>query len=89
VLCDLRLVRLPDREPVLVRGSVTDITARKAMQQQLAGAEAERQLAARARDLHRVTEAGTTSRSGRCVACQPSSERSTEPGPMKRWIASV
>lgn len=57
VLCEVRLVRLPDKERVLVRGSVTDITARKALQQQLARAEAEQHLAVRARDLHRVTEA--------------------------------
>lgn len=57
VPCEVRLVRLPDKERVLVRGSVTDITARKAMQEQLARAEAERHLAARAHDLHRVTEA--------------------------------
>jgi sigma-B regulation protein RsbU (phosphoserine phosphatase) len=57
VVCDVRLVRLPDDERVLVRGSITDITARKRMQAQLARADADKRIAARARDLHRVTEA--------------------------------
>jgi PAS domain S-box-containing protein len=56
VTCEVRLVRLPDNERILVRGSVTDITDRKRAERQLARAAADRNVATRARDLHRVTE---------------------------------
>jgi PAS domain S-box-containing protein len=56
VTCEVRLVRLPDNERVLVRGSVTDITERKRAERELALAAVERKVAARARDLQRVTE---------------------------------
>jgi PAS domain S-box-containing protein len=57
VTCEVRLVRLPDNERILVRGSVTDITDRKRAERELALAAVERKVAARARDLQQVTEA--------------------------------
>ena len=56
VTCEVRWVRLPDNERILVRGSVTDISDRKRAERQLEQAAVEREVAARARDLHRVTE---------------------------------
>ena len=57
VTCEVRLVRLPGSEPGLVRGSVSDVGPRKRMERRLRRAEGERLVAARARDVHRVTEA--------------------------------
>jgi PAS domain S-box-containing protein len=57
VVCEVRLVRLPHDERVLVRGSLADLSARKTMELDLAVAEEDREVAARAYDLHRVTEA--------------------------------
>ncbi|MGH3328201.1 MAG: PAS domain S-box protein [Streptomycetales bacterium] len=56
VPCEVRLVRLPHRERILVRGSSTDITERKRAERERAAAAIERQIAAKARDLQRITD---------------------------------
>ncbi|MGH3343392.1 MAG: PAS domain S-box protein [Carbonactinosporaceae bacterium] len=56
VPCEVRLVRLPHRERVLIRGSSTDITERKRAERERAAAAIERQIAAKARDLQRITD---------------------------------
>ena len=57
VPCEVQLVRLPWRDRVLIRGSVTDITERLAGRQAIERAAAERELALRTRKLQRVTDA--------------------------------
>jgi PAS domain S-box-containing protein len=61
VPCEVRLVRLPSSEQVLVRGSVTDITERRYAQRERARTAIQRELAARARKLQRVTDAALSS----------------------------
>lgn len=57
VPCEVRLARLPHSTRVLVRGSVTDISERKRAERERTRAAADRQVAARARHLNRITEA--------------------------------
>jgi sigma-B regulation protein RsbU (phosphoserine phosphatase) len=57
VPCEVRLVRLPHPDRVLVRGSITDISERKRTEAMLAAAEVASEVAARVNDLTRVTEA--------------------------------
>jgi PAS domain S-box-containing protein len=55
--CEVRLVRLPASDRVLIRGSVTDISERKAAEEALRRAAVERRVAARERALQRVADA--------------------------------
>jgi sigma-B regulation protein RsbU (phosphoserine phosphatase) len=61
VPCEIRLVRLPSNDRVLVRGSLTDITERRRTQRELARAAIDRELATRSRNLQRVTDAALSS----------------------------
>jgi PAS domain S-box-containing protein len=55
--CEIRLLRLPDPNHVLVRGSIIDIRERKQAERERTRAELERAAAERTRRLQQVTEA--------------------------------
>ena len=55
--CEVRLVRLPDPDRILIRGSITDISERKRAERERTQAALERAAAERTRRLQGVTEA--------------------------------